>query len=365
MLRALGVAERPVFTGAGIALVVLWLLPWRTLEALFGELRMDFSVWVVSGFMVVLGAVWAIMYNADVLVGAAMWLLGRLRPLAPVLRMAMAYPLASRFRTGMTLAMFTLVVFTLVTGTVTSGSFVNAFDDLDTFGGGYQVRATVSPASPVGSMTAALRRAPGVDPGDFRVAAGVSFLAADARQVATGRAFEEHPLLGLDHSFLRSTTYGFASTARGYDSAREVWNALASRPGLAVVDSLVVPRRQNFNFEPPPDFRISGFYFEDRHFDPVRVVARDPQTGASVRLRVIGVLKDSVPPDLLGGLLDVTGDADAGVRRPCAADDLLVPARPGRGRELGGDPARIRVPRERHGGRGARGRRCATCSARA
>ncbi len=37
-----------------------------------------------------------------------------IRALAPILKMAMAYPLRARFRTGVTLAMFTLVVFTIV-----------------------------------------------------------------------------------------------------------------------------------------------------------------------------------------------------------------------------------------------------------
>ena len=46
----------------------------------------------------------------------------------------------------MTLAMFTLVVFTLVVGS-TTGAFTNAFNDLNTFGGGFDVRASTSPAS--------------------------------------------------------------------------------------------------------------------------------------------------------------------------------------------------------------------------
>jgi putative ABC transport system permease protein len=300
--RALHVPERLAFTCGGAALIAFWLLPWSVMESVFGELKMDFSIWIVAGFMVVVGAVWTIMYNADTLARGAM-VLGRVRAIAPMLKMAMAYPLASRFRTGMTLAMFTLVVFTMVTGAVSSGSFLNAFNDVKTFGGGYQVRATVAPTSPIDDIRAALRAKPGLDPAHYRAVGGISFLAADARQAGTGRAFEEYQLRGLDRGFLRSTNYGFASTAYGYDTPREVWNALASRPGLAVVDGLVVPRRQQFGFAPYPDFKLSGFYFEDRHFDPVPVVTRDPQTGQTVRLRVIGVLKDSVPIDLFAGLL--------------------------------------------------------------
>ena len=42
-----------------------------------------------------------------------------------------------------------------------------------------------------------------------------------------------------------------------------------SHPGLAVVDSFVVPRRDNFNFAvPQPDFRLSGFFYEDGSVRP-------------------------------------------------------------------------------------------------
>ena len=67
---------------------------------------------------------------------------------------------------------------------------------------------------------------------------------------------------------------------------------MAERPGLAVVDATVAPRRDNWGFAVPPDFRLSGFYVEDGVFDPVPIQMRDPQTGRTLRLTVIGVLKD-------------------------------------------------------------------------
>ena len=126
LLRAAGVSERVAYTSCGLIVLVTLLLPWRAWEAVFGDLAMDYSTWIVSGLMIVLGAVWVIIFNAEAVLGSSMRLLGRLGRLAPVLRVSMAYPLASRFRTGTTLAMFTLVVFTLVTGTASSGSFMRA-----------------------------------------------------------------------------------------------------------------------------------------------------------------------------------------------------------------------------------------------
>jgi putative ABC transport system permease protein len=301
ILRVLGVPERVAYTACGLAIVVFLLLPWSVWEDVFGPLSMNFSTWIAAGLMIVVGAVWTIVYNADVLLGLAMAVFGRIRRLAPVLKMSMAYPLASRFRTGTTLAMFTLVVFTLVTGTTSNRSFLHAAGDLETFGGGFDVRASTSGASPIGDIQTALKGTPGLDPGNFTVAASQSFLPIDATQRGTGRPFESYVVRGLDDSFLRHTTFKLGKMAPGYDSAREVWDAIASRDNLAVVDSTIVPRRDNWNFGPPPtDFRLSGFYFDEGRFEPVGVDVRDPQTGRIARLTVIGILSDSAPLDMAG-----------------------------------------------------------------
>ena len=118
-------------TGAGLALVAWFVLPIS--RWLFGDLKVNFSIFIFGGLMIVVGATWTIMYNADVLLGGLSGCSAAIRALAPVLRMSIAYPLRSLFRTGVTLAMFTLVVFTLVVGATTTGAFVHAFDDLDVF----------------------------------------------------------------------------------------------------------------------------------------------------------------------------------------------------------------------------------------
>jgi putative ABC transport system permease protein len=214
--------------------------------------------------------------------------------------MSMAYPLRSRFRTGVTLAMFTLVVFTLVVGATTSGAFTNAFNDLGSFGGGFDVRATSSPGAPIGNMRVALRRAPGLRPADFRVVSSESTLPVKARQLGTGAQDASYVVNGADMAFLDTTTYGLAARARGYGSTKAVWRAIRDRPNLAVVDQFAVPRRENWSFGTMSDFKLSGFYLEDRTFDPVRVQVRDQQTNKRLTLTVIGVLSDSSPEFMAG-----------------------------------------------------------------
>jgi putative ABC transport system permease protein len=301
ILRMLGVPDRLAFTGCGLALVVFLMLPWESWEAVFGPLAMDFSTWITAGLMIVVGAVWTIVFNADLLIGGAMRALGRIRRLAPVLKMSMAYPLANRFRTGTTLAMFTLVVFTLVTGVASNGSFVHALEDVDAFGGGFDVRASTSGVTPIRDVQAAVAESPELDADDFTVAAGQSFLPIEATQSGTGRPLEPYAVRGLDDAFLEHTTFDLGKVAQGYGSDREVWDAIASQPGLAVVDSIVAPRRDNWNFGgAASDFRLSGFYFDEGPLEALPLEVRDPQTGRRVRLTVIGILSETAPFEMAG-----------------------------------------------------------------
>jgi putative ABC transport system permease protein len=293
-----GARERMAKTIAGLALVVWWILP--TTRWILGQTSSDFSIAILSGLMIVIGSSWTIMYNADALLGMINATLGRSRRLAPILKMSMAYPLRSMFRTGVTFAMFTLVVFTLVIGATATNAFTTAFNDPKAFGGGFDVRATTAPASPIRDMAAALKSAPGINAANFRYVSSQSFLPVNARQVGPGHTRADYVVRGLDPVFLEHTTYGMATMAYGYNSAREVWQAMQRQRGLAVIDASVAPRLGGFNFGPPPKLKLTGFHLEDKHFKAFQIDSRDPQNGRSIRLTVIGVLPETAPLGLAG-----------------------------------------------------------------
>jgi putative ABC transport system permease protein len=158
----------------------------------------------------------------------------------------------------------------------------------------------VSPTASITDMPAALQRARGIDPADFRVVSSQSFLPVKAHQAGAPGGAEDYVVRGLDDAFLTHTTYGLAARAKGFGSDAQVWSALEARSGLAVIDPLVVQRRSNFNFGGPQHFQLRGFYLEDKSFTPVPVDVRDPQTGRHVRLTVIGVLSDTAPLEMAG-----------------------------------------------------------------
>ena len=98
--------------------------------------------------------------------------------------------------------MFTLVVFTVVVGATTSGAFLSAVDDVDEFGGGFDARAEVAPASPLADPAEAVRSARGLRASDFEVVASGSFVPAEARQAGSAAKFEGYPVRGFDDAFL-------------------------------------------------------------------------------------------------------------------------------------------------------------------
>ena len=65
--------------------------------------------------------------------------------LRPVVKMAIAYPMAARFRTGLTLAMFSLVIFTLMIFAILSNLGNIIEEEPDRVSGGFDIRAEIKP----------------------------------------------------------------------------------------------------------------------------------------------------------------------------------------------------------------------------
>jgi putative ABC transport system permease protein len=169
----------------------------------------------MGGVITVLGATWLVMYNSDIVLGALMAVFGRFAWLAPVLKTAVAYPLTNRFRTGMTLAMFTLVVFNLVVGAATTTSFTKAWNNVTAFGGGYDIRATTVRVNPIEDLRGGMAQSETLDENDFQVVAGQSLLGLDARQMnAEGAKAGAYAVRGLDDTFLETNEYGLGHRRR-------------------------------------------------------------------------------------------------------------------------------------------------------
>ena len=294
LARRFGLPDRAAFTVAGVSLVVWWLLPAGTWDAILPEMHQGLEMFFLSGIMLVVGAVWAVIYNSDLLLAAIVRLFGRIRRLAPVLKNAVSYPMQNRFRTGLTLAMFSLIVFTLVVMAFIINSLGTLFNDTERLSGGFHIRASTSYVNPIPDIQAALQDGDDVSLDDFQTIGSSNGALIEAKQAGTDQELDELYLQGVDKGYTDSVTYKFTMTAQGYDSPRKVWTALQEEPGTAVVSPLMVPAKVNYGMGGPPvPFRFEGFFIEDKILPDVYVEAHDPRTGNEQRLRVIGVLGQS------------------------------------------------------------------------
>src|SRR5207302_4588684 len=101
----------------------------------------------------------------------------------PAIRTAGAYPLTSRFRTGVTMAMIGLIMFALVVNAAINKNFSSVFLNEDTKGG-FDVIDSVNGNNPIGDVNAALKAPGGPDVGRIRAAGEVRIALSTEAQVA-------------------------------------------------------------------------------------------------------------------------------------------------------------------------------------
>lgn len=294
--RYLRLPDRAAFTLAGVGLLVWWLLPADIFQKLLNlpDMKSGIEMFFVSGVSIVAGAIWAVMYNSDVLLSIVVAIFGRFKGLPPMLRIAVNYPMKNRFRTGMALAMFALIIFTMVfMGTIILG-VGSIYNDIDGLSGGFQIQGVTGYSNPVRGVWKTLdEKGKNTGPKDFKAIVSFSMAGVEMRQTGAKKKWVEYPLQGMDAGYTDNTNYTFKLRAAGYASDRAVWKALQEKPGLAVVHANIVPAKTDYNVgDEPPDFMLGGFYRDDKKLPETYIEVRDSATGKTSKLKVIGVIED-------------------------------------------------------------------------
>ena len=285
-------AERLAFTAVGLSLTVFWSLPSSAFER-FGvvDLKSGPEMLFIAGFMMVVGAVMVVMYNTDLLLKIILRVLGGGGRLAPVLRMAVAYPLANRFRTGLTLGMFGVVVFSVVFMATAFKANETFFANTEALTGGFQLRAQASANNPIPNLAQSVAVKPKLREAGIEVVTSEATLPVELKQ--EGGRWSWYQLRAVDKPYMEHAGFGFAVKAEGYTTDEDVWRALATHPGYAVIDSYPVPSRTTTSIViGGPDFKLNGVYLEDETMAPIRLRVRDAQ-GETFEVTVIGVLKQT------------------------------------------------------------------------
>ena len=283
------VIDRLAYTFLGVVMLAFWALPSDAFPAAIVDLQGDFDMMFVCGIFMVSAAVWTVMYNADLLLRALTVATARFGKLRPVLVTTVAYPMSNKFRTGLTLAMFSLVIFTLMVMSILSEIFGTQFADVETITGGWDIDAEVNPRTPIEDVRRSIDNQPDLRIEDFEAIGGYTWVELQARQIeGESQKWEEMGVRAANDEFLKASEYDFKLIAEGYGTtAEEVWQALMSDPSLAVVGGNVVSSREGSDRR---DSWLEKPSYKDETMSAVDVEVREPRSGAVVQLKVIGVL---------------------------------------------------------------------------
>ncbi len=286
--------KRPLFTIISAIVLFYWLAPEGTFDWLYpDEITGDFEMFFVSGIMMVTYATLLIMWNADVIVWISSLFGKAFSRWVPAVKMAVAYPLASKAKTGMTLAMFALIIFSLVVMGTINANFANLFTSEEATGG-WDIAVETSPANPI----ADLREEVGseTDLSDVTAVGRVQAITFGNTQIrrtdAPDAEWKRMFVNGVDQEFATNTEMPLVNVAVGYDSTEEVWQALASDPNLAVVDQFTAGPGGFGN--DPNQFFLGVPEVSSVPMTPIDIEVRDPGTGETRTVTVIGVIDSKV-----------------------------------------------------------------------
>ncbi|MGI8688417.1 MAG: ABC transporter permease [Thermomicrobiales bacterium] len=296
ILRRFGVPERGVFTAVGLFVLVWWCVPFSVHDKLWGKLQGGIEMFFFSGIALVTGAVLLMVFNSNTTLKLVTWLGKPFGRYAPAFKTGVAYPMANRGRTGMTLAMFGLIIFALVVISTMNTTFGKAYTSAATLGG-WDVAAATNDNNPVGDFKAAVQQAGTTNTNDW-TALGVNHIVyAQNSQVRLAGVpdFQKYAARGLDSGFIDHSTYTFQTRATGYASDRAIWDALKRDPTLAVIDASAIPQQGGFGGgNSDKRFQLTGVKADDKTMQPIAVDVRDPQTGKAQQVTIIGVLDQTM-----------------------------------------------------------------------
>jgi putative ABC transport system permease protein len=275
--------RRVAYTGASLA-VLGWGLAANTVRPkVFDD--GSTATFIVLGVVLTFSAVLLVSQNQELLLRLLRPLPGRSSASGLATRLAVAYPIARRFRTGATLIMYGLVVFTLVLISVL-GSVIGAGVDqaVAQASGGYALRVDYNPSAPVGDPA---RLTGGRFAG--RVAGVAALEAAEARVLGVPGAAKPLPTTAVGATPALADHGLFPFDARldrlGGDD-RAVWRKVLADPGYVVLDQYL-----------GQDGAGPGAVTY-RPGDTLTLV--DPGTGREQRKVIAGILADSTAFDGLG-----------------------------------------------------------------
>ncbi|MGD9963280.1 MAG: ABC transporter permease, partial [Thermoplasmata archaeon] len=272
------VKPRLPFTAAGLWMVYYVVDPFGIETFLFGALEGNLEMFIISGVMMCTGGVLVAMFNSDLMLAGLVRAFGRGRTLLPVFRAAISYPMNKKFRTGLTLFIFSLIMFTVIVIAMIASFQRESVDTLsEKFSGGFEIVGYTLREAPEENLTSAIEYVNdglGVDAVERIETASVATVTLS---VKGGNVSASRSLVGFSDTMLMEGGFSLAQRDEAYGSDVEAWNAVLDDPSLTILDGSVVASMFSFT---------AGAMYVDLG-DTVTVTTTN---GTSLELKVIGIM---------------------------------------------------------------------------
>jgi putative ABC transport system permease protein len=226
----------------------------------------DLFAFVVQGVLLTFSAVMLVTQAQETLEGGIRRVAARSLPL----RLSVAYPLAHRFRTGLTLGMFALVIFTMTFIATLANVFGSQIETTAKKEGGFEILATSNATNPPSPEE--LAEIDGVESVTTLLAGFAIFSADDFPEP------EPWPASGVDASFVEGGPPGLGERSEEYENDRAVWEALVADPTKVIIPAFLFQEGGG----PPGALMEPG--------DELDVT--DPVSGERVTRTVIGIVEN-------------------------------------------------------------------------
>lgn len=247
--------QRSSYTLIGAGLILIWAMPWTRVvgaENVFFNQNPAFTLlsFALSGPLIIIGAILLVMFNADSIAGGFTRLIGGIGSLTPVLKIAIAYPLHNRFRTGVAMLLFAMVITAVTVMSVVIRATEVVTEPSEDRTAGFDI--VLSPGllsffAPVTDIAAEAAIRPDFPREQVSVLGSVSRLRIDASAGDQGwsSTASNIGLTGIDEGYAKQAQqyYGFQMRAPGFDSDEAIWQALAERDDVAVIMPWMVAGR--------------------------------------------------------------------------------------------------------------------------
>ena len=223
-------------------------LPFDFFEPLTGELSEPGPwFWPLGGGISTAAAVWLLMCNTRILIFLLNLILSRFSGLRAVTKTAISYPMAAKFRTGLTVAMFALIIFTLMIFSVLNGLQNITSEEPERVTGGFDIKATISPDLPIsGDIKDSLNMS------DISIVAGTADIPVEVKEFdGDNKTYKRSKLISLEDDFIEATQWRMAHFDTQYgETDKDVWKALVDNPQLVIASASIIPSEDPFG---PPN----------------------------------------------------------------------------------------------------------------